>query len=82
MGLPSEHSNNTAFEHHFLIAYFCLHNQSSNKKNEPIGIGDRGGGGGVIALPFLKFGSVVSKIWATQNIFRAGCDSLKIFVIC
>ena len=45
MGLPSEHSNNTAFEHHFLIAYFCLHNQSSNKKNEPIGIGDRGGRG-------------------------------------
>ena len=42
MGLPSEHSNNTAFEHHFLIAYFCLHNQSSNKKNEPIGMGDRG----------------------------------------
>ena len=80
MSLPSEHSNNTAFEHHFLIAYFCLHNQSSNKKNEPIGIGIRGGG--VIALPFLKFGSVVSKIWATQNIFRAGFDSRKIFFIC
>ena len=35
MGLASEHSNNTAFEHHFLIAYFCLHNQSSNKKMNP-----------------------------------------------
>ena len=44
--------------------------------------GDRGGGGGGIALPFLKFGSVESKILATQNNFRAGFDSLKIFVIC
>ena len=36
--------------------------------------------GGVIAHPFVKFGSVPSKIWATQNVFRAVFDSLKIFL--
>ena len=41
----------------------------------PIGVGDRGAGG-AIALPFVKFGSVASKIRATENIFRAVFDSL------
>ena len=45
-----------------------------------IGVGDRGAGG-AIALPIVKFGSVESKIRATQNIFRAVVDSLKIFFI-
>ena len=44
-----------------------------------IGVGDRGQGG-AITLPFVKFGSVASKIRATQNIFRAVFDSLKIFL--
>ena len=40
-----------------------------------IGVGDRGGD----RPPFVKFGSVASKIRATQNIFRAVFDSLKFF---
>ena len=45
----------------------------------PIGVGDRGARG-AIALPFVKFGTVASKIRATQNIFRAVFDSLKFFL--
>ena len=40
---------------------------------ENIGVGDMGAGG-AIALPFVKFGTVASKIRATQNIFRAVFD--------
>ena len=44
-----------------------------------IGVGDRGAGG-AIALPFVKFGSIASKIWVTQYMFRAVFDSLKILL--
>ena len=44
-----------------------------------IGVGDRGAGG-AIALPFVKFGTVASKIRATQNIFWAVFDHTKTVV--